>query len=298
MSRVIVAGGTGFIGRHIVAQLSADHEIVVLSRSNQTVSNARIAQWDGKSLGEWAKELDGATAVINFTGASIQKRWTDPYRKTLLQSRIEPTNAIGIAIQSCANPPKVWINGSATGYYGDPGLASVGEQNKAGGDFLAQLCVEWERAATTFNLDQTRLVLMRTGPVLAKDGGMFPLMAKMTKLFLGGTLGRGTQGVPWIHVHDLVRMIEWLVLNDFAGPINGISPNPVSNQELMAHLREALGRPPVPAAPEPLVRLGTALLGLEAELILTGQYAYPVLAEAHGFKWHYPTLSDALHDLV
>lgn len=299
MSRVVVAGGSGFVGKHLVRALNgAGHDVVVLVRDGKAPEGSRAVKWDGKSVGDWAKEIDGAAAVFNLAGADISRKWTDKRKQVIVSSRVEPTKAIGAAITQAKEKPPVWINTSACGYYGDTGGRHVSEASAAGDNFLADVCVQWEGALHSFDLPEVCQIAPRFGSVLGKDGGLFPMLNKLTKGFLGSALGDGKQGLSWIHIDDLCRMLVWLMDEKLEGAVNATSPEPVSNSEFMAELRRVNGRPPMPNVPAPIVKATTSLMGLEPQLVLTGQYVDPVIAEARGFTFNYPTLAKALDDLA
>lgn len=298
MSKVILAGGSGFVGRHVGRHLkAAGHEVVVLSRSGSG-GEFRGVKWDGKSVGDWAKELEGATAVMNFSGAPIDKKWSEEYKRTLRSSRVDPTLAIGEAISKGEAPPAVWVNASAVGFYGDAGDRSLSEASPAGEGFMPELALAWEEATEAFATPKTRKVLGRFGVVLGKDGGALPILEKLTTAFLGGAVGSGKQYMSWIHVDDLARMLVWSLTSEVSGALNVVSPDPRPNAAFMAAMREQIGRPPVPPVPAFALRLTTGLMGMEGEVLLQGQRVYPVNAEANGFRFDYPTLESALGNLI
>lgn len=299
--RIVLAGGSGFVGSHLESFLVDEgYEVVVLSRSPRSggKSGCRVVQWDGKSVGEWASELDGAVAVVNLSGASISKRWTDEYKKVLYFSRIQPTQAIAEALKVVTGEKPVWVNFSAVGCYGDQGDRSLSSASPAGTGFMADLCVAWESACKDAELPDIRRVILRLGVVLANDGGALPMLLKLAKVGLGGPAGSGEQYMSWIHIKDLCRMVLWAIEGEVDGTMNACAPNPVTNKRFMSSLREKLVRPPVPGVPAGLLRLGTSLVGMEAEVILGGQRVYPVVAESRGFWFEFDELDSAIDDLV
>ncbi|MCB0824652.1 MAG: TIGR01777 family oxidoreductase [Armatimonadetes bacterium] len=297
--KIVIAGGSGFLGQAVADHLSdLGYEIVILSRS-ASGSKYKNVQWDGKSQGAWSSELDGAEAVINFSGANIAKAWTPKYQQVLASSRIEPTDAIGKTISDSVNPPKLWINGSAIGYYGDSGDQSLSEASASGEGFMGELCVKWERAQEEWVTPKTRKIAIRTGVVLSPDGGALQQLSKITKAFLGGHVGSGEQYMSWIHLEDYCRIVEWMLKTDIHGPINATAPNPATNKEFMSELRKALGRPPIaPPAPEAVFKLACSVMGLEPTVILQGQRVFPIAAQANGFRFLYPDLDEALDNLL
>lgn len=205
--KFVVAGGSGFIG-HALTTFWSDKgdEVVVLSRSSKPVGAARSVRWDGETVGEWAAELEGATAVVNLSGAPISKRHTPAYRKELIASRVGPTETIGKAIAQCKTPPTAWVNASAIGYYGDRGTELLGESSASGTDFMAEVARKWEAACTGSEAPATRKILPRIGIVLGRGGAL----DEFKKIPHRG-IGSGKQVISWIHVHDLVRLIDWTV---------------------------------------------------------------------------------------
>ena len=300
MKRIVIAGGTGFIGQKLVQEaVERGWEAVVLSRKSGPQDGARRVVWDGKSQGEWAKEIDGADAVVNLAGAPIIKRMTPAYEKVLRQSRVEPAEAISQAIQAAAKKPAAWINASAVGIYGDGGAKTMTEASALGFDTVARLCADWETAAREPDIAETQQTIIRIGIVLGEGGGAFHELSRPVKMLAGSPLGSGKQYLSWIHLDDLVRMIFWAIEEGIEGPINASAPNPVQNEEMMSRLRDAYGvptfAPPVPAMAAPALSLVT---GLNFELLMQGQRVRPEIALARGFQFNFETLPEALADLV
>lgn len=298
---VAIAGGTGLIGRNLARELQlAGYDPVILSRSPGTNAEAvQVEYWDAESAATLRPTLEGAQAVINLCGSPVNVRWTERNRRLITDSRVIPTEAIGLAISDCEFPPKVWVNASAVGIYGDSGDLEISEASAPGHGFLAQSCAEWEAAMNPFALPQTRKVVVRIGPVLSVGGGMLPELLKITRAFLGGTVGNGRQYLSWIHILDLARLFEFaLELSGFQGVMNATAPHPVTNAMFMEELRRATHRPWVPPAPEGVIRLLAKLKGVEPELLLDGQRVVPQIAVGHGFEFRFSTLRQALNDLL
>lgn len=287
--KVVVAGGTGFIGDPLVRALEArGDQVVVLTR---TVRAANHRAWDGKTIGEWATELDGADAILNLAGSSIHQRWDEAGKRSILESRVNSCRMLGEAVRDANDPPKVWVQGSAVGFYGDTGETLVDEASPAGTGFLAETCTAWEDAARAA-AEGIPLSLVRTGVVLGRGGGALGPLAKLTRAFLGGSAGSGRQFLPWIHLDDIVGVFLWALDSGWQGPVNGVQPEPVRNADLMAALRKVLGRPWSPPAPAFGIKLVEAVAGVPSELILgsqrvttrvlTGRYTFrhPELVEA------------------
>lgn len=299
MSKVIVAGGSGFVGGHLIAELNAaGHEVVLLSRSSKSEPGASTVIWDAKTVGPWASELDGALAVYNLSGTPVDKKWTPEVQKQIRDSRVYSTRAIGEAIAVSHSRPQAWINASAIGFYGNRGNESLSESSKIGQGFLAETCIDWEKSMSDFDLPDVSQTAIRIGIVLGKEGGAFPILNNLAKAFLGGAVGSGKQYMSWIHVRDLARMMVWAIDQRIDGPVNGVAPNPVTNAEFMATLRELHGRPPIPPAPSPILKLATGLMGKEAEVLLSGAKVFPTVAKSRGFEFEFPDLRDAVSQLA
>ncbi len=298
MKRVILAGGSGFVGRFLVRHFQElGFEVVVFSRSGGEMEGARVVRWDGKSAGDWCRELEGAEVVVNLCGAPIDKKWTDSYKVVLRRSRVEPSLAIGHAIAECADPPKLWINFSAVGIYGDRGDSSLSEASPVGSGFMADLAKEWESACLEFELPKTRQIVARLGVVLGRDGGAYPLLKKLTESFLGGAVGSGNQYMSWVHIDDIGGIINEMLEKDMTGPVNIVSPNPVSNSEFMRQMRLQFDKPMVPSVPAFAMKAMSGLIGLEGTVLLEGQRVYPVVAESWGYQFSFARLSEAIENL-
>jgi uncharacterized protein (TIGR01777 family) len=293
--RIVVAGGTGFLGRPLVARLvAAGHDVRVLSRRPAA---PRELGWspDG-STGPWKAEVDGADAVVNLAGESIAGgRWTAARKARIRESRIQATRSLVRAIAEAQRPPAVLLSGSAIGYYGVRGDEPLTEQAAPGTDFLASVCRAWEAEALRAQ-DRSRVVLLRTGIALAKDGGALPQMALPFRLFAGGPVGSGGQYYSWIHRDDWVGLVSWAMLTpSVAGALNLTAPNPVPNREFARMLGRVLHRPSLMPAPAFALRI---VLGEMADaLLLGGQRVLPAQADAHGFGFAYPTLEPALRSI-
>jgi uncharacterized protein (TIGR01777 family) len=273
--RVVIAGGTGFLGHALAASLNADgHDVVVPPRGSTSA-------------------VDGADAVVNLSGESIAgKRWTAAQKQKSLESRIQITRGLVDAMLAAKKPPAVFVSGSAVGYYGPLGDDVATEDTPPGSDFLASVCVQWEAEARRA-APATRVVYVRTGLVLEKDGGALPQMLPPFWIGAGGPVGSGRQYWPWIHRADWVGMVRWAIDNAaVSGPINVSAPAPVTNRDFARALGRALHRPAFMPAPAFALRL---LLGEMADaLLLSGQRAIPARAQRAGFTFAYPQLDGAL----
>ncbi|MGI8436141.1 MAG: TIGR01777 family oxidoreductase [Chthoniobacterales bacterium] len=298
--RIILAGGSGFLGSNLSEMLlRGGHEVVVLTRSaTRSRGGIRFVQWDGKSLGAWAAEVEGARALINLTGKSINCRHTPDARREIINSRINSVHVLGQAIAACAAPPPVFVQVSGIGYYGDIGDRIVDESARLGDGFMAEVCRQWEAAFNTLSLPQTRKALLRIGVVLGREGGALKTLGTLTRWGLGGSAGSGDQYLSWIHLQDLMQMFTSLVERaDCTGVFDGTAPNPVTNREFMRELRRVLHRPWSPPAPAPLVRLGAWAMGTEPDLALSSCRAVPRHFLERGFDFRYANLRPALENL-
>ena len=297
--RVVLAGGSGFIGKALSDRFSAlGYEVAILSRSRRMEEGIVRSVWDGETLGEWASLLEGAAAVINLAGEHAHLRWTDENRVRILESRTKSTAVIGKAIRACATPPKVWINASGVGYYGDRGDEELDESSSAGEGFLVDVCLAWERAQLEVETPGTHKVQVRIGLVLGREGGAFLQLSKFTKLFLGGAQGSGKQWMSWIHIEDLASIFQWAVDSDYVGPVNGVGPDPVRNGDLMATMRRVMGRPWSPPAPAFALKLAGAMMGMETGVVLQSQRAKSRVLAEHGFEYRFTDLAEAIRDLL
>ena len=299
--KIIVAGGTGFLGRPLVEALAADrHEMVVLTRNGAATppGGARAVHWlPNGDAGPWAAELNGAGAIVNLAGESIAaRRWSAEHKRRILDSRVNATHSLVGAIGTAAAPPSVFVSGSAVGYYGPLGDEIATETTPAGSDFLARVCAQWEAEANRASSPQTRVVCIRTGLVLEKDGGALPQMLPPFKLGAGGPVGSGRQYWPWIHRADWIGLVRWTLQTAAAsGPINATAPNPVTNREFARALGRALHRPAFMPAPAFALRL---MLGEMADaLLLSGQRAVPAKAQRLGFTFGYTDVETALRSI-
>ncbi len=295
--KIVLAGGSGFLGSHLRRRLEADgHQVLNLTRTNASGRPGEAVWQPDGSAGDLPALLDGAGAVVNLAGENIAgARWTRARKDRLRDSRLLATRTLVVAIAACQRPPPVLVSGSAVGYYGPRGDEAVSERTPSGSDFLARLCVDWEQEARVAASPTTRLAIVRAGLVLGADGGALKKMILPFKLGLGAALGSGNQYMPWIHVDDWVSMISWLISADRAmGAFNATAPEPVTNRDFTRTLGRVLRRPAVLFAPAFVLKLG---LGELANLLLTGQRALPAAAEEMGFGFAYRELEPALRSL-
>lgn len=294
---ILVTGGTGLVGRSLIPRLlTAGHEVTVLSRHRQQAQlrlGPKVNIWQGL---EGQQGLDGFQAVINLAGEPIaDKRWTPARKERLCQSRWQMTERLVALCKSSKTPPAVFISGSAIGYYGNTGEAVVTEEEAPHNEFTHRLCARWEQIASKAQSEVTRVCLLRTGAILAPDGGMLEKLIPLFRLGLGGPLGSGRQYLAWIHIEDMVSAIIWLLTHELKGPFNLVAPYPVHNEQFSHALGKALHRPTLMRAPAFAVRLA---MGEASVLVLGGQRALPARLEKSGFHFQWHDLEQALKDIV
>lgn len=298
--RIVIAGGSGFIGRALAKEFAArQFEVVVLTRTpRQRADGIREVAWDGKNPGAWVAHLDGAEAVINLTGKNINCPHTPKNIFRITASRVNSVNAIADALKRAKVPPRVWVQASATGFYGDTGSFSRAENFPSGDNALAEICRQWEAAFDSASTPQTRKVVLRIGNVLGQEGGVLPVLSRLVKFYLGGAAGNGRQYISWIHLADLVQMFVNVVnRNSLSGTFNAVAPGAVTNAEFMRELRRVLGRPWSPPAPKFAIYIGAWLFGSDPTLVLVSQRCSVDKFLEVDFKFQFPQLRVALENL-
>lgn len=300
MRQVVIAGASGFIGKALLTEFRArGWRTVAVSRSASVFGADETVFWIDTPGSPLAEALASSEAVVNLTGRSIVTRFTPEAMKEIRSSRVEATERIARLLGTLESKPKVWVNASAIGIYGDRGSRILTEASSLGTGFLPETCAAWEDACLQADLPDVRRAALRIGIVLGRGGGAFEQLSKVTKLMAGGALGDGRQYMSWIHLDDLVRLFLWIIETEgVCGPINGTAPHPVTNAELMAAFREAYGRPFVPPAPAFILKKVMPLMNLEPSLLLEGQRVVPEIALARGFEFGFSEISAALHDLA
>jgi hypothetical protein len=302
--KIVLPGGTGHIGGLLAKALGdRGHEVVVLSRRPGHV------WWDGRTQGSWTSEIDGADAVVNLAGRSVNCRYTPANLKEMMDSRVDSTRAVGEAIANAASPPSVWLQMSTATIYahtlgrpndevtgviggGEPGVPRYWE-------YSVRIAKAWEEEQRRAVTPTTRKVALRTAIVMTPDrGGAFDVLRRMARLGLGGPVGGGRQFVSWIHGHDFARAVEFLLTSDIAGAVNIAAPNPLPHRDFMRTLRTANGRLIGLPATKWMAEIGAFALRTDTELLLKSRHVVPTRLLAAGFEFDFPTWSEAAYDLT
>ncbi len=298
--RIVITGGSGFLGRNLTRYLQDRYDIVIVSRHQPSLEGKfEWLCWDGRTVGDWARALDGARAIVNLAGRSVDCIKTPDHCDEILRSRVESTRAIGRALQTVQTPPPVWVQMSTAHCYGDPPEVVCDEDSPFGYGLAPFVAHAWEQAYRESVLPGMRQVVLRTTFVLGRGGGALRRLEKLARWGLGGRVGHGRQGVSWIHEHDMNRLFERAIEEDqMEGVYVATAPNPVSNAEFMRELRRAVGMPIGLPSPAWLVRIAAPLLlRTDPELAIYGRYCVSRRLAEEGFEFRFPTLRDALQDL-
>ncbi|MDP1677310.1 MAG: TIGR01777 family oxidoreductase [Bacteroidota bacterium] len=301
--KILITGGTGFIGSYLLHQLSQEtHHIILLTRSESrttTVNKAEVkyVHWNSQTTDTWSKELDGCDIVINLIGKNIfEERWNGKVKQEILNSRITPTKLLVEAIARMERKPSLLISISAVGFYGDRNDEVITEQSSGGNDFLADVVKQWEEAACEAEQYDVRVVTPRIGLVLEKSGGVIGKMLLPFKLFVGGPIGSGQQFLPWIHMDDVVRGILYPIENkNFHGVYNLVSPNPITMNEFSKSFGNVLHRPSWIHVPNVALQI---LYGEGSKVILSGQRAVPEKLLTAGYRFSFSDLKIALKNIL
>ena len=294
--KVLIAGGSGFLGTALANSLTDNHyEVLILTRRVPNRSNQ--TQWDGKTTNGWGHLLNDVDAVIHLTGYGLEHwPWTKSHKQRFVDSRVIPGLALVSAIKDSSRRPRVFLQASGINRYGMRGEGIADESTPPADDFLAQITVPWESVTEPLEELGVRRVVTRNAVVLAKRVGLFPLMALPARLFVGGKFGDGKQAMPWIHLADQIGAIRFLLDHESArGPYNLISPVPTSSEDFLRDIAKALHRPFWFHIPEFLLKM---TLGEMSVLLTTGRYSQPKRLLELGYQFQFPKLEDALRDLI
>ncbi|MEO8362351.1 MAG: NAD-dependent epimerase/dehydratase family protein [Vicinamibacteria bacterium] len=300
IGRVVIAGGSGFLGQSLARRLVAHGcDVVILSRSLPARGVGRHAPWDARTLGDWAHHLDGASALVNLTGRTVDCIKTPDHCDEILRSRVESTAVLGAAVRSIKNPPSVWVQMSTAHIYGDP-PEEVCDEDSAFGYGLAPIVGQaWEEAFERAVLPSMRGVVLRTSFVLGRDEGALKRLTALARWGLGGTVGHGRQGMSWIHEADMNRLFIRAMTNDsMSGAYLATAPKPISNADFMRALRRSMNVPIGLPAAEWMVRIGAPLImRTDPELGLYGRYCVSRRLKEEGFEFSFSEVTAALGDL-
>lgn len=307
--KIVIPGGSGQVGTILARAFAKDgHEVVVLARHG-FVASWDVGLWDGKTVGDWAKEIDGADVVVNLAGRNVNCRYNAENRREIMESRIESTRVVGEAIAAASRPPKIWLQAStATIYahrYDAPNNELTGiiggkeDHAPATWKFSIDVATAWEQAANDADTPNTRKVLMRSAMTMSPDrDGIFDVLLGLVRKGLGGTSGDGRQYISWIHERDFINTVYWLIEHDeLSGPVNLSAPNPLPNKEFMRILRDAWGAPVGLPAATWMLELGAVLMRTETELVLKSRRVIPTRLIESGFEFEFPHWEQAAHDL-
>lgn len=308
--KVVIPGGTGHVGTMLAEQyVQRGWDVVVLSRGMREAP-WRVVEWDGKSMGPWVEELDGADVLINLAGRSVNCRYTEENRRQIMDSRLDSTRVLGEALAAVRRPPKLWLQASTATIYAhrydagnDEATGIIGGDEPGAPDtwnFGIDVTRAWEAVASEAAPEGIRLVLLRSAMTMdpAKKG-VFDTFLGLAKVGLGGAAGHGRQYVSWIHGEDFVRVLDYLIEHeDIAGPVNISAPNPLPNSEFMRTLRNAWGVSFALPTTSWMIELGALFMQTESELVLKSRYVVPTRLLEHGFEFEYPVWADAAPELV
>ncbi len=312
--KIILAGGTGFMGQEMIKYFGKDNQLIVLSRQVASVKTNRNnynsltaaenekvkwVRWDARTTGDWVNELENADLIINLAGKTVNCRYNEKNKKEILDSRLSATTVIGEAIRQCSIPPSLWINASSATIYRHATDRPQDEYNgEFENDFSVQVCKQWEQTFYDQSTAGTRKAALRMAITLGPGGVMIPYF-NLLKFALGGKQGSGKQMYSWIHIEDTCRIIEWITDHkEMEGTFNCSSPQPVTNKEFMRILRKVTGHKIGFPAFEWMLRLGAPLIGTEVELVLKSRWVLPIRLIASGFPFKYPGLEEALRDVI
>ena len=302
MKKVILAGGSGYIGRLLASFYSESAaEVIVLTRGTSWLKgNVRFVHWNGKGVGDWAKELEGADLLVNITGKNVNCRYNQKNKDEILNSRVDATAALGKALDHLENPPKVWIQSASATIYRHADDRPMDERTgEIGEGFSVDVCKQWEETFWAQKAPSTRKVLLRIGIVLGKSESALPRLLNLTKLGLGGRQGNGKQYMSWIHEADVVAAIHWVYTHkDITGTFNCTAPQPLTNADFMKTLRDVCKVPFGVPMPAWMLEIGALIIGTETELILKSRWVLPRKLMDAGYVFQFPELRSGLLNIL
>lgn len=302
MKKLVIAGGSGFLGDALIRYFGNkfDEYIILSRKSHPSNNNVKYVIWDATTLGDWVQYLEDAECIINLCGRSVNCRYTDENKALILSSRLDSTAVLGKAVTACKHSPKVWMNAaSATIYRYSEDKVMTETDGDYGEGFSVEVCKAWERVFNEAETPNTRKINLRISMVMGKRDGVFPVLKKLTRRFLGGKMGTGLQYVSWIHEEDFCRMVEWLINNEKAsGPYNVAAPNPMRNKDMMRVYRQELHMPFGLPATVWMLEIGAFFMGTETELILKSRKVISERAIKEGFEFKFKTMNECIKDLI
>ncbi len=300
MKKLIIAAGTGFLGQVLASHFKDKfEEIVILTRGNSKIKDGiRYLKWNAKTFSGWEKELENTDVLINLAGKSVDCSYTKENKKEILDSRLESTRILNLAVLHCVNPPKHWLNSSTSTIYRHSLDKQMDETDgEIGDDFSMNVAKSWEKAFFETETPNTRKTALRTSIVLGKNGGAFLPLKNLAKLGFGGRQGKGNQFISWIHEKDFARAIEFILEKELTGIVNIVSPKPIRNVAFMKTLRKSLGVPTGIPIGEKLLKFGAKIIGTETELVLKSRNVIPKKLLENGFEFRFGELEKALNNL-
>jgi len=295
--KIIIAGGTGFLGENLDQFfLNKNYEVKILTRNPKRKNEIF---WDSKTIGDWKSELENADVLINLAGKSVDCRYSEKNKKEIYDSRINSTRVLQKAIDECQNPPKIWLNASsATIYVHSETHLNTEKNGTIGDDFSMNICKSWEKEFFKTENPNIRKAVLRTSIVLGKNGGAFPKFKQISKLGLGGKQGRGNQMMSWIHIDDFCEAVNFIIENEhLKGAINITAPKPLSNEKMMKQLREKIKIPFGIPSPVWLLEIAAIFIKTETELMLKSRNVYPEILVENRFRFQYDDFEKAVKNL-
>lgn len=301
MKRIVIAGGTGFLGSILTRYLSEKYQITILTRGKTKIEGGiEYVHWDGRTLGTWKNILEGTDVVVNLNGKSVDCRYTEKNKQLIYSTRLESTTVIAQAIQTCVDPPKLWINASSATIYRHSLDKEMDEYSgEFGSGFSVDVCQKWEAVFNSFTLPSTRKVILRTGIVFGKNGGPLKPLLSLAGVGLGGKHGDGNQYFSWLHETDFAGIVSFIVDHpEMKGTYNVTVPSPNTNNEVMQALRKSVGVPFGIPMPKWLLEVGAILIGTETELILKSRRVVPKRLLEAGYKFKFDRIEEAIDSLL
>ena len=305
--RIVLAGGGGFLGQLLASYFQPrGWESIVLARRPSAKAAFKEIAWDGRTIGDWAQSLEGAEAVINLAGRSVNCRYNADNRRAIMESRVDSTRVLGEAIARCTTPPRTWLNSSTATIYKhtfgpphDEASTDFATAAEAKDEFSVSVARAWEGAFDEASTPRTRKVALRTTLVFGiSAGGVFQILRRLARFGLGGRMGSGGQFVSWIHEEDFCHAVEWALEHpELVGPVNMAAPHPLTNSQMMQTFRRVCGIPLGLPATERMLEIGAFVMRTETELLLKSRRVIPGKLLAGGFQFQFPNLEEALRDL-